>query len=699
MGTVLKRHVGLGPSGIGAIYVHTDGNPNNSASLFYDFGALAGTVAANATRFPGTGNSFGQEGPCGLCDNIDPTTFEQAAKVGFGDIEFDESRTSLYVTNLADRMVYTIDMNNPAAGSAVPLPNMPWLDNSACSNGIARPWALEWRRGQLFVGVVCDASSSSCVPNAACSDLTADVYSFDGTNWTNKLTMTLDYFRDAYRGGSGNGPTKSSDYFVKWLDNWNDMSPFVANVSDVNFGQPILMDIEFDDDNSMILGFGDRTGIQLGYSAPNPTATADDKSEKSFSFGDILRAAYDPATDNFILENNGVVGNLTTNNTVTDSGPGGRSFYSGDYWLTTSLQSGVGSLALLPGSGEVMFNLGDPISVYSSGVAWMDNTDGSNIKRIELYQGTSNGEANNSAKGFGSGDMELMFEEVPKIEIGNIVWWDTDLDGLQDPSEPGIANIPLELWKDPNGNTQANNPVDGDEILVAQTTTDAFGRYIFSYDGHANGLNTQDWSVTADDRVLANTFYQVRVPDYNGNAGASPNGNSAFASLDAFAVTEGFPAGSNIVLSPTQAQGVLNDSNGYDNPDNSAGAVGTGAAGQNDHTFDFAFMAGDPCDASVPEIAVTDNDCDTGTDGTFSVITVCTAGVLEWSTDAGATWTTTAPTYTIDAVVIVSVRCFDAANDCSTSGNTVTSAPEECPCPPNNCINQYGEFTIIKRIP
>ena len=87
MSSVLKRHAGLGPDGIGAIYVHQDGDASSAASVFYDFGTDAGTVANNATRFPGSGDAFGEVGPCGPCDNIDPSTFGQVAKVGFGDTE------------------------------------------------------------------------------------------------------------------------------------------------------------------------------------------------------------------------------------------------------------------------------------------------------------------------------------------------------------------------------------------------------------------------------------------------------------------------------------------------------------------------------------------------------------------------------------------------------------------------------------
>lgn len=582
MSSVLKRHAGLGPDGVGAIYEHTDGDPNTSASVFYNFGAAAGTVASNATRFPGSGNAFGLEGPCGVCDNIDPTTFSQVGKVGFGDIELHPDKNKLYVTNLFDRKVYVIDTDNPAPGSATPLPGIPWLDNSPCNNGVARPWALEWRRGKLYVGVVCDASSSSCSIGSPCSDLSANIYSFDGITWVNEMSFPLSYYRQAYSLGS--------NYYVKWIDDWNVMNPSVGNKTDANFAQPVVMDIEFDDDNSMIIGIGDRSGYQLGYQAPPPPGPLSSTAERNMAFGDILRAAYNNNTGTYTLENNGVAGSLVTTSTNSTSGPGGKSFYWGDFWTgigAGKYQGGIGSLALLPGSGEVMFPLADAIDYYSNGIVWMSNTNGSNIKRLEVYQGSSSGNAPNFAKSAGVGDLELLCDP-PAIEIGNIVWWDDDLDGLQDPSEQGIPGLTLELWLDPNGSAQGNNPLDGSAVKVAETTTDAYGRYIFSYDGRSNGLNAEDWSFTAHDRVLPNTFYQVRIPNWETDP-----------VLVNFRNTLGYTAH---LLSPAQNQGTggtERDNNAYDNPGNAAGSVATGGFAENNHGYDFAFGGVGGCDAPV----------------------------------------------------------------------------------------------------
>lgn len=584
-GTVLKRHVGLGPGGIGAIYSQQESDPNTVAPVFYDFGALAGTVASNSARFPGSGSAFGFEGPCGACDNIDPSTFSQIGKVGIGDVEVGPDNEYVYATNLSDRKVYKINADSPAPGSASPLPNMPWIDNSVCNNGVARPWALEFRRGNLYVGVVCDASSSSCPIGSACSDLTATVYSFDGTSWTTELSFPLDYYREPYASGS--------DYFVRWIDDWNTMEPFVGFVTDANFGQPIVMDIEFDDDNSIILGIGDRSGLQMGYQAPNPTAGSGDTSERNFAFGDILRAAYNPGTGTYTLENNGVVGGLTTTNPNGASGPGGRSFYWGDYFTGIGAerwQSGLGPLALLPCSEEVLFPVADAIDYYSNGIAWMSNTTGQNIRRLEVYQGSFDGSSANFAKGVGLGDLGFIREDPANIEIGNIVWWDENANGRQDPSEPGVPDVAIELWKS-NGS--------GGFSQVAATTTDALGRYIFSSSSNSNGLNTENWSFTADDAVMINTSYELRIASWASDAG-----------LIAYSTGLGYTGHLISVANNQGPTGTQRDSDGVDVSGIAVVTLTTGDPSENGHSYDFAFYGQGGCEA--PGVVPTANTPCTG---------------------------------------------------------------------------------------
>ncbi|MEM7394011.1 MAG: SdrD B-like domain-containing protein, partial [Verrucomicrobiota bacterium] len=61
---VVKRHSGMGPGGVGAIYIQSDLNDPASATILHNLGSAAGTIDSNATRFPGSGTAFGEEGPC-----------------------------------------------------------------------------------------------------------------------------------------------------------------------------------------------------------------------------------------------------------------------------------------------------------------------------------------------------------------------------------------------------------------------------------------------------------------------------------------------------------------------------------------------------------------------------------------------------------------------------------------------------------
>jgi len=102
----------------------------------------------------------------------------------------------------------------------------------------------------------------------------------------------------------------------------------------------------------------------------------------------------------------------------------------------------------------------------------------------------------------------------------------------------------------------------------------------------------------------------------------------------------------------------------------------------------------------TPAISITDNDCAADTPGTINVDTPCTAGTLEFSTDGGTTWSTTAPTYDDTNPITVSARCLGVEVPGCPEPVAVdaTSAPEKC-CPSVNCINKFGEFTITKRRP
>ena len=89
-----------------------------------------------------------------------------------------------------------------------------------------------------------------------------------------------------------------------------------------------------------------------------------------------------------------------------------------------------------------------------------------------------------------------------------------------------------------------------------------------------------------------------------------------------------------------------------------------------------------PCTTiASPVISITDNVCNPASNGSINVDTDCAAGsTIEYSTDMGATWSTTAPAYDVMNAITVRARCADDNSDCGVSSETadVTSNPTNC---------------------
>ncbi len=64
-------------------------------------------------------------------------------------------------------------------------------------------------------------------------------------------------------------------------------------------------------------------------------------------------------------------------------------------------------------------------------------------------------------------DAGLILQPTTKASLGDRVWYDNNRDGDQDAGEPGIAGVTVQL-------------LDAANTVVATTTTDAFGMYIFT---------------------------------------------------------------------------------------------------------------------------------------------------------------------------------------------------------------------------
>jgi len=586
--SIVKRHAGLGPDGIGAIYMQTDIGNTSSVTTVFDFGSAAGSIGSNASRGLPTSSPSSGFTPF---PSYDTEAFWKVGKEGIGDIEYCTETERLYAVNLFDRTVYEIDASNSTAAA---LGTMPWISNNPCGSngGTARPWGLKKRNKKLYVGVVCDAAGGNS------GDLTAHLYCYDFTsgtwNTTPRLSFDLDYRRQ-HGSSNPNGSVKDNGFgaWRPWNDNYNSW----VNNGFQTFGtyaQPIFSDIEFDDNGDLIMGFMDRGSHQMGhenYRPQSPYGPGGTTLVSYVSAGDILRAGLDDKSSDptFTLESNGITNGIHKTRTstrsgsrretipyrdeagsltITDmqpSGPGGLEFYWGEKAILAASSSfsvvhyetSLGALAILRGSEEVVLNVFDPqtlsFPVYRNGLHKLSNATGerTGAKILVNFDG-------GFAKASGVGDLEICCLPPP-IQIGNYVWEDIDGDGIQDPCEPGLANVEVTLYKE-DASGCCTSPVT--------VTTDANGQYYFeelepntTYHIVVGGTTT--WDPTNEELTLNGTKYSLT------DANQTQSGNT----------TDPDNIDSDGVISTNTCC-----SDGYP-----SATVTTGEPGESDHSLDFGF--------------------------------------------------------------------------------------------------------------
>jgi hypothetical protein len=138
---------------------------------------------------------------------------------------------------------------------------------------------------------------------------------------------------------------------------------------------------------------------------------------------------------------------------------------------------------LVPGSDEVAVASYDVFGVFDAlGIRWLGN-DGTDVpsarpdsiertNRAAIIQQDPQGSSSESpfGKNNGLGDIEVLCSDAPRL-IGDLVWFDADGNGVQDPPddgpvEPGLPGVRLELRD------------ETDEVIATTRTNDA-GRYRF----------------------------------------------------------------------------------------------------------------------------------------------------------------------------------------------------------------------------
>lgn len=578
----MKRHMGLGPGGTGAIYQVTSVS-NTTAGTPSVFTTIPDTGADTHPTVTGAGVIWEQ----------DFNTFGIIGARGLGGLEISDDGNTLYTVNLATRELFEIPVS-----SAVPI-SRGIIPSPTCTNGVGRPFALKFYRGLLYVGGVCTGESGGTAAN-----LRAYVYTFTPSTLSFSASPVLNFALNYPRGcvdDSATDPTchggEENAEWRPWITTLNFNTVDADNDTQVAYPQAVLTDIEFVG-NDMILGFRDRIGDQGGNGSRNPADASDTTQFVTNTAGDILRANSNGA-GGWTIENNsqsnptGTFGPTAGQN--NGDGPGDGEFYHGDVH-TYHDEVSNGGLAYIPGFPETVMTAMDPANfgsaVWDGGLRWMSNatTGGGQTKGYIVYDGNRDdllfGKAN------GVGELEPLSRRAP-IELGSRVWRDTDNDGVQDPvngtTEAGIQNVTVRLYRPGFGPDGVAGNAD-DNTALATAVTDVNGEYYFT-SGTAADPNTGDNIGIFNGNILPFTYYEIRV-DNNTNFAGGGVLNSG-----------GTPLNLTIPSAVTTQSGDDNgsDSDGlYDLNTNCSSTgnrcptigVTTGEAGANNHTLDFGFTTG-----------------------------------------------------------------------------------------------------------
>jgi len=501
----LKRHIGLGPGGLDAIYV-LDFDPIvggiATVSHTIDLSSIGVDVGSNprTITLPNTAGT----------PSHDPEVFPHIGRIGIGDIDISEDYKTLYLVNLFSKELVILDVSDY---SNVTVVNTYPIPDPGCGDGSYRPFAIELHKGRVYVGTTCSAETSQDV-----TDLEAYVMELDlaGGTFTNVASFPLDYNRPGGASNIGNGNDNGGSSI--------EFKPWITTFTSGGWPMPCLMDIELDTDESLILSIANIEGYM-----EHPGQYSTDVSNSSIfnwsilACGDILRickvnGAYvkegDPGCDQ--NHDNPAVGGSYGDGILDeyyyddfDSQMSNPATYNGHS------ETNMGSLTLIPGTNEVITAQFDPIGWNSGGVRWLNNTDGGFERGIKLYGG--NGSLS-SRKGTGLGDVEVFCIPAP-LEIGNYVWCDSIENGIQDAHETSVDGMIVQLYSTTGVLIGQDTTVNGN-YFFNQNNVDTTGIVVMSY-------NTDYYMTFGSTQFLSTTgLFNTGVGIYSGITMANANSNA-----------------------------------------------------------------------------------------------------------------------------------------------------------------------------
>ena len=189
-------------------------------------------------------------------------------------------------------------------------------------------------------------------------------------------------------------------------------------------------------------------------------------------------------------------------------------------------------------------------------------------------------------------DYSVDFGFFQPLELGNLVWFDSDRDGVQDDNEPGIDGVTVQLLN--SGGT-----------VIDTTTTSAGGQYLFT------GLQAGD--------------YSVRIPASNFGSGGPLEGTVS-SSIDYGNLANRVVYDPDTVPSDT-------DNNGSDL--NGIASLASGTTGNVDSALVTLSAGSEPTTDDTPSASVLDANSNTTVDFGFFVSPLGVIGNYVWLDENG----------------------------------------------------------------
>ena len=455
---------------------------------------------------------------------------------------------------------------------------------------------LVYDSGQSFaqyLGAAATSGTVTSIGSSASRGTAAFVLAFDPVahTFTTRAAVDLGYPKatgtnfdvmSAFTGGAS----------TEWRA-WNDWDNQLGARTPGVWSEPMLANIETRADGSLVLAFRDRwmdqtTSNAIDYDSPLGTAV---DSNAELGGGDILLLCKTGST--YVKETNATCGSTVGANVpglLSTTGNPDRANSPLFYWDGFSVvfpyghpYTGQGGVATMPGNPTMWSTAWDISAIYQQGVralgpcgARVGNGtcgpagagDGALLAgQILAYNSDANsgagipGGCNGDCwgKGNGLGDLEVVCDAAP-VQIGNLVWIDTNKNGVQDPGEPVAAGVTVRLY-------------DANNTLVGTALTDASGTYYFSSTISEAAAGNGD---NAGGGLTTGAAFTVRLDNPADYTGSGP--------LTPYVLTSATQTSSGTGSQSTSVDSNAALVNGYPQV-----SVPARTAGQNNHTFDIGF--------------------------------------------------------------------------------------------------------------